>query len=110
MKKTDINNFDGPLVARNGSFSIFCDDYLNSMSLNKIIILPLQVLRGNIENSIGRDQILFVTSGLGSMEVNGSTVPVRQGDFLIIKANEPYTIRNDALDAVIQFVSILDKK
>ena len=110
MKRTDVNNFSGPLVSRNGNFSVFSDNYLDTLLLNKIIVLPLQSIRGNIENTIGRDQVILILSGLGSMEVNGTSLTFKQGDIISIKSTERYSIRNDALDSVIQFVSVLEKK
>jgi hypothetical protein len=110
MKKTSLTNFDGPVVLNNGAYQIQCDDYLNQLLINKIVVLPLRSIQGNIESKVAQDTVIIVLSGSGSMEVNGSTVQVTASDVVEVKANESFTINNTTLDSSLQFVSILIKK
>jgi mannose-6-phosphate isomerase-like protein (cupin superfamily) len=109
MKKTSLTNFDAPTVVHNDQFNIRSDDYLDDLTLNKIVVLPLRRLQGNVESKTGKDTTIMVIAGSGSMEVNGSSVPISVGDVLCIKSNEIYTVINDSLEAVLQFVSVYTK-
>lgn len=110
MKKTNLNDFDAPVVVSSNMFQIQSDDYLDQLLINKIVVLPLRHIQGNIENKTAKDSVIIVLSGSGSMEVNGSSVQITAGDIVEVKANESFTITNDTLDASIQFISILIKK
>jgi mannose-6-phosphate isomerase-like protein (cupin superfamily) len=110
MKKTNLNDFDAPVVAANELFQIKSDDYLNQLLINRIIVLPLKHIQGNIESKTAKDSIIIVLSGSGSMEVNGSTVQITSGDVIQVKSSEVFTITNDMLTDPVQFVSILTKK
>jgi mannose-6-phosphate isomerase-like protein (cupin superfamily) len=110
MKKTTINEFDAPLVVNNPMFSIQSDEYLDQVMINKIIVLPLNHIQGNIEKKAARDSVIIVLSGSGSMEVNESKVQITAGDVISVKASETFTITNETLDSSIQFISLLSKK
>ena len=102
MKKTNLNDFDAPVVINNGMFQIQSDDYLNQLIINKIVVLPLRHIQGNIESKAAKDSVIIVLSGSGSMEVNGSSVQITAGDILEVKADETFTITNDTLESSIQ--------
>jgi len=110
MKKTSLNNFDGKLISKNEAFAIQSEDYLSKLVANKVYVSPLQNVRGNIESSTSQENIIIILEGMGSMEVNGSRVPVNAGDVLLLKKNDVYTLSNDTLDTVLQFVSVFPKK
>lgn len=110
MKKTNFTNFDAPVVASNPHFIIQSDEYLNQLLINKIVIYPLQRIEGNTDDKARRDTCILILSGSGSMEVNGSSAPVNSGDVVYIKASESFSVINDTLDAILQFVSVLSKK
>ena len=110
MKKTNLNDFDAPVVINNGMFQIQSDDYLNELIINKIVVLPLRHIQGNIESKAAKDSLIIILSGSGSMEVNGSSVQITAGDILEVKADETFTITNDTLESSIQFISVLNKK
>ena len=110
MKKTNLNDFDAPVVINNGMFQIQSDDYLNQLIINKIVVLPLRHIQGNIDSKAAKDSLIIILSGSGSMEVNGSSVQITAGDILEVKADETFTITNDTLESSIQFISVLNKK
>lgn len=110
MKKQALNRFEAPIVAANEMFNIQSDEYLDKLVLNNIVVLPLRKLQGNIESKTGKDTVLTVVSGSGSMEVNGSKLPITPGDVLMIKSSEMYVISNDSLTDVLQFVSVYHTK
>ena len=110
MKKTNLNDFDAPVVINNGMFQIQSDDYLNQLIINKIVVLPLRHIQGNIESKAAKDSLIIILSGSGSMEVNGSSVQITAGDILEVKADETFTITNDTLESSLQFISVLNKK
>ena len=110
IKKTTLNDFDAPVVINNGMFQIQSDDYLNQLIINKIVVLPLRHIQGNIESKAAKDSLIIILSGSGSMEVNGSSVQITAGDILEVKADETFTITNDTLESSIQFISVLNKK
>lgn len=110
MKKTNLNDFDAPVVVNNELFQIQSDDYLNQLIINKIVVLPLRHIQGNIESKTAMDSVIIILSGSGSIEVNGSNVQITAGDVIEVKANETFTVTNDTLDSSIQFISVLTKK
>jgi mannose-6-phosphate isomerase-like protein (cupin superfamily) len=110
MKKNNISNFNGELVASNQILRVINDNYLTQLTINKIVVLPLQKLQGNVESKTNKDVIILITSGSGSMEVNGKSAPISAGEIISVKASESFVIINDALDAILEFVSILSTK
>jgi mannose-6-phosphate isomerase-like protein (cupin superfamily) len=110
MKKTNLNDFDAPVVINNGMFQIQSDDYLNQLIINKIVVLPLRHIQGNIESKTSKDSVIIILSGSGSMEVNGSSVQITAGDVIEVRADETFTVTNDTLESSIQFISVLTKK
>ena len=110
MKKMTLTEFDVPAVNVGGNFSIQPDEYLDKITINKIIVLPLCNIQGNIESKTAKDSVIIVLEGSGSMEVNGTRVPVKSGDVIQIKADETFNITNDTLDSSLQFISLFPKK
>ena len=111
MKKTNLTDFDADVVASNDYFNIKSDDYLDSLTINKVVVLPLRHLQGNIDTkSGGKDQTILILSGTGKLEINGTGVPLTSGDIALIKKSEAFIITNDALNDVLQFVSVFNKK
>lgn len=109
MKKTNLTAFDAEVQA-SPTMAIQSDEYLSQLYINKIFINPLQKLDGNIESKTGRDCYMHILEGSGSMEVNGTAFPVSAGDVVLIRGSEKFTVVNDSLNAVLQFVSVVSKK
>ena len=110
MKKTTLNDFDARVVVNNDHFNIKSDDYLNSILINKIVVLPLRKLQGNIEKKTGMDSVIIVLSGSGSMEVNNVRLPIKSGDVVLVKAAESFSIINDSLSDMLECVSLYQNK
>lgn len=109
MKKTNLTDFDAPLVFHNDSFQIQSSDYLKQIMINKIVVLPLRNIQGNIESKTGKDSVILILNGSGSMEVNESKFQITTGDVIEIRGDEPFTLTNDTLDSSIHFISVLKK-
>lgn len=105
-----LTDFDVATVNVGGNFSIQPDEYLDSITINRIVVLPLCHIQGNIESKTAKDSVIIILDGSGSMEVNGNRVPVKSGDVIQIKADETFNITNDTLDSNLQFVSLFSKK
>jgi mannose-6-phosphate isomerase-like protein (cupin superfamily) len=77
--------------------------------INKIVVLPLRNIQGNLDNKAGKDSVIIILNGSGSMEVNESKFPITTGDVIEIRGDEMFTLTNDTLDSSIHFISVLKK-
>jgi mannose-6-phosphate isomerase-like protein (cupin superfamily) len=110
MKKTNLTDFGIEPINVDGKFIIQPDDYLKTLTINKIIVLPLCHIQGNIESKTGKDSVIIVLEGSGSMEVNGARAPISVGDVIQVKADESFIVHNETLNSSLQFVSLFSKK
>lgn len=110
MKKTNLTLFDSNPTYVADLFAIQTEEYLKQLLINKISVHPLKSIQGNLDSKTGKDTVIIFLNGSGSMEVNGSNVPVTAGDMIFVNSNEVFNIKNDTLDSSLQFISVLIKK